>query len=562
MVTDPFRTQSVLIMLQVAIKEIQITRGNDNIGTNEAWEQEAKALANINELDNEHIIKCVAAIRRGDSRYFMFPWADGDSLRDYWDTTVLPGPNADIIRQAIEQLRGLADALVSMHNGITTRRNNNTMNSVDELANSNNPSVQILDENDEVMEEIDTSNPMNIRHGDLKPENILRFMGQRSGLGTLKIADLGLAKQHIVSTQDRTHLTSTRYGTIRYEAPETVNTLNGGPRSRLYDIWSMGCITLEFIIWILYGNVELNNFYSQVRGDKEKHCQFFEDVTVAGGLRRPRVHAVVTQWIEHIETTDPECSRPSAMKNLLQIVKEKLLVIALSPTRASGLKGGRMFTAPEFGQNITRYRVTAVEFRSALDEILGNLNNNEYLYLGGDRSCVRAPLSLTDMLSPNVVQDREVVANSKANGLQVRLATGVLSGLPGRLIQPADYTLPPLKDWQFTVDNHFAKAARDAVDPQAMIPPLSTPARLCDRCLELDFWGSSFQMPELLSALLDRARDCDFCKLIANACASSSNVKNDRFQLERKQSNLMMTGDPFPVLSIFCSSRKSIFCTE
>lgn len=545
--------------LQVAIKEIQITRGNDNIGTNEAWEQEAKALSNINDLDNGHIIKCVAAIRRGESRYFMFPWADGDSLRDYWDNTTLPGPSSEIIQQAIQQLRGLADALVSMHNGITTRRTNGVTSRPDEQENPNNPSVQILDENDEVTEEIDTSNPMNIRHGDLKPENILRFVGGQSGLGTLKIADMGLAKQHIVSTQDRTHLTSTRYGTIRYEAPETINTLN--PRSRLYDIWSMGCITLEFVIWILYGNVELNNFYNQVRGDKEKHCQFFEDVTGSGGLRHPRVHAVVSQWIEHIETNDPECSQPSAIGDLLRIIKEKLLVVALSPSRASGSRSGRGFAPPEFGQTVTRYRATAVDFRSALDEILENINNSDYLHHGGDRSGVRAPLPPSDMLSPNI-GDREVAANAKANGLQVRLATGVLTGLPGRLIQPADYTLPPLKDWQFNVDNQFAVTVRDEVGFQAMIPTVITPARLCTRCLGLQFWGSSFQMPESLSVLLDRAKDCDFCQLIVNTCAKSSNVKNDRFQIERKQSNLMMTGDPFPILSIFRSSCKLYTCAH
>ena len=39
----------------------------------------------------------------------------------------------------------------------------------------------------------------NWRHGDLKPDNILRFARKGSkALGTLKIGDLGLAKQHML----------------------------------------------------------------------------------------------------------------------------------------------------------------------------------------------------------------------------------------------------------------------------------------------------------------------------------------------------------------------------
>lgn len=43
-------------------------------------------------------------------------------------------------------------------------------------------------------------------------------------------------------------------GTQKYEPPETDNERGeiGQPRSRLYDMWSMGCIVFEFIIWLLY----------------------------------------------------------------------------------------------------------------------------------------------------------------------------------------------------------------------------------------------------------------------------------------------------------------------
>jgi serine/threonine protein kinase len=80
----------------------------------------------------------------------------------------------------------------------------------------------------------------------MKPENILRFR-DRTRVGILKIADMGLAKHHAVATYLRPR-TSTRYGTVRYEPPEVMtHKLAEEGRSRLYDIWSMGCITLELI---------------------------------------------------------------------------------------------------------------------------------------------------------------------------------------------------------------------------------------------------------------------------------------------------------------------------
>jgi serine/threonine protein kinase len=276
---------------KVAIKEIKITRGNDRQGTEEAWDKEAGALANINKLKHLHITECVAAIRRGDSRYFMFPWADGDSLRDYWVQTSRQssGPNAELIHEAIGQLRGLADALHCLHYCNSGQSVSSLSDSAQHERNGI-PEMQFHDEHDEETY-VDQISTKSIRHGDLKPENILRFMDPRTTLGTLKLADMGLAKQHIVVTQDRTHLTSTRYGTVQYEAPEAIGELNG-PRSRLYDVWSMGCITLEFIIWLLYGNDELNNFYGQLKGDAQNHCQYFEMPT-PGAATHPEVHRVV-----------------------------------------------------------------------------------------------------------------------------------------------------------------------------------------------------------------------------------------------------------------------------
>lgn len=355
----------------------------------------------------------------------MFPWADGDSLRDFWDRTPRQAPSKEVIHQAILQLRGLADALDSLHNfdGGHTRHHVNEDQT--DAQHQDVPEMRVHNELNELGDYEDAPNQESIRHGDLKPENILRFLDQETKLGELKIADMGLAKRHVVETQDRAHLTSTRYGTIRYEAPETVTAIQG--RSRLYDIWSMGCITLEFIIWILYGNEELNSFYNQVKGAGHQVCQYFE-VLESRTPMRAKVHRVVLLWMDQIQNMDPECSQESAIRDLLSVVRTKLLVIPLPPNRTRSFNPGPGLVPPAEGEQITRYRATASEFRDALDGILSKVSRPGYLLTGKTRDNIKPPAPKSDdMLSPKAAQRPDGSAIPRMNPPTGHVASGVVS---------------------------------------------------------------------------------------------------------------------------------------
>ncbi|KAF2188522.1 hypothetical protein K469DRAFT_565361, partial [Zopfia rhizophila CBS 207.26] len=538
---------------EVAIKEIKINRGKDKTATDNAWELEARALEAINKLDHDHIVKCIAAIRRGDSRYFMFPWADGDSLREFWEYFPMQSPKKEIIEQTLLQLRGLADALDRLHN---FDGGDHAHRVTDQGGNMEHPKAPDTRIESEVDDYVDAPNKESIRHGDLKPENILRFTGgkprrsvTKPGLGVLKIADMGLAKRHVVATQDRSHLTSTRYGTVRYEAPETVTEVEGG-RSRLYDIWSMGCITLEFIIWILYGNNELNNFYNQVKGDAQQVCQYFE-IPENIEPRQAKVHEVVRSWMDHIQNTDPECAQgtESAMSDLLNIVRTKLLLVPLSPTRASSMHRGRGFALPAAGETITNYRATASEFRDCLDKILSKVNKPGYLLTGKGRENVKPPQTKLSFLSPKAAQR---AAGATGQRLSPR-GRQTISGVMGDAFK-VGRSIYFLKGWEFPVDNAFANNVLAEVGPQALLPQSSVPAKLCGRCKGFNFWAGGFAFEDTISGLEARAEICDFCTMLLIICMKSNATKGPKMRFERTQSTLMMTGgDPLPILSIFRS---------
>lgn len=137
------------------------------------WEVEVK----INKLSHPHLMKALAAYKRDRRLSLIFPWAKGGNLRDTWHQLEnLRIGNGNLLSWVLRQLCGLSEALKTLHN-------------------------------------------MNWRHGDLKPENILRFPGN-NGVGTLVIADMGLAKLHLNDTRHRQQATTTKWGTFRYEHPE------------------------------------------------------------------------------------------------------------------------------------------------------------------------------------------------------------------------------------------------------------------------------------------------------------------------------------------------------
>lgn len=300
----------------------------------EDWLAEADALQDTSHLNHPHMIQVKSIITRGKRHYFMFQWADGGSLRDFYLNNKQPTLDSQFIREVLQQLHGLASALNALHNYKGS-----------------------------------------YRHGDLKPENILRFKDE-TRVGILKIADMGLAKHHIAATGQRGRPTISRFGTPSYEPPE-VTTMPDVPRSRLYDIWSMGCICLELIIWLLYGSDTLLHFNNSLKipiWNAKPYWWIVPDTEEA------QVHPNVIACIEHILDKDPEAAGPSAIRDLLEVVQTKLLVILLplgsrtfthlgSTLNSPGAQGSRPRGAiREPGPSLVRG--DAVKFCIALEKIL------------------------------------------------------------------------------------------------------------------------------------------------------------------------------------------------
>ncbi|KAL1794564.1 hypothetical protein ACET3X_006380 [Alternaria dauci] len=244
-------------------------------GDHKAYKDELAALEKTcAQIQREkHLIKLLLTFRHGDKFFLLFEWADGN-LGEFWETYNIRPPTLLDERWAAKQCLGLARAVSRIH-GLTTGQKNGRsthLGSLDDAARDWG------------------------RHGDIKPENILWFQEYGTDHNLLVISDLGLTRYHSQSSKSFVSRSRIDGCSWAYRAPE----LDIEERiSQKYDIWSLGCVFLEFVVWYLQGYDKVEAFslqrededlvtYEGVQVDK-----FFNFEKSQDGQRIPKVKQVV-----------------------------------------------------------------------------------------------------------------------------------------------------------------------------------------------------------------------------------------------------------------------------
>jgi len=365
--------------LSVAIKTLKILPEKD-YDIKQEWGRESEAHKALNKLENKHIIKGFAAFAQGGRYHLLLEWANGGSLQDFWKDNPEPQISRSNVKELLNQLFGLTDALHRMHNtkrarspgGSRSRRGSSvsrtSVKDVQYGATDGNEErrgrrvgfeqtvptfrVEIPPEEDngiQVNIQDEAGNPVahkenagfeNWRHGDIKPDNILRFKDGGSWLGTLKLADLGRAKLHKEVTRKRKVIEIDKWHTKKYEPPDVFIGQGDQSMSRLYDIWSLGCVFLELLLWVLYGETELHKFIATTEVAAPQGTPFW----TRKGRSGAKVSEIATMWMRHILEEDPECSggKRTAMCDLLMLIKDKMLVVKLPENTDQPEKGDRI----------------------------------------------------------------------------------------------------------------------------------------------------------------------------------------------------------------------------
>ncbi|KAK1999893.1 kinase-like protein [Colletotrichum falcatum] len=219
-------------------------------GNRSDFEQERHAMKKLNGQGHPHLMKLLATYKYQDHWYFIFPWANGN-LREFWQRYDTPKADYGLAVWIAEQITGIASGLYLIQH----------------------PPKDLA-----LTQDARDSG----RHGDLKPENVLWFKGPGIdesviGNGVLKIADFGLTRYHhhssrYVKAQDIQF-------SLTYKAPEVDVSEEV---SQAYDIWTLGCLLLEFVTWYLGGWQAVDEFSADRTSDdlQEIRMDTFYNITV------------------------------------------------------------------------------------------------------------------------------------------------------------------------------------------------------------------------------------------------------------------------------------------
>jgi serine/threonine protein kinase len=261
-------------------------------------------------FSHKHLVRTFGTFVHDSESYMLLEWANKGNIRSLWvESPTIPELSPRIIKETLVQLRGLADALCHVYEG-------------------------------------------RYYLGELTPRSILRFQEGDTCIGRLKIADT-FHRERLLSLDATSEILAGRYEEkLRYKSPEIASPISR-PETRGSDIWSMGCIIIEHLIWLLYGKDELSRFNRNIN-------DFYWTKL---GVERV-VHPWVTAWLDHM-SNDDECAQATAMRDLLDMVCTKLLIVS------------------------SESRATSQIFRDCMDDILDKAVDERYLYTGKKRENVR-----------------------------------------------------------------------------------------------------------------------------------------------------------------------------
>ncbi|KAF3802822.1 hypothetical protein GCG54_00000189, partial [Colletotrichum gloeosporioides] len=216
-----------------------------------AFNNEVDTLKRFSINTNNHLIQLLATYKWRNSYYLVFPWAD-KNLQGLWEAIERPQNSLKLSLWVARQCHGLAVGLSNIH-VYQSQPQNETGVSTLALPSDEKPYG---------------------RHNDIKHENVLWFKDHSNDAeeyaGELKISDFGFVRFN--SEGSRSIIPTHNLFTPTYMPPECA--LPNHIISRSFDLWSLGCMYLEFVTWLLKGYTAATDDFIDDRIDD---CQIEED---------------------------------------------------------------------------------------------------------------------------------------------------------------------------------------------------------------------------------------------------------------------------------------------
>lgn len=263
---------------------------SDTNGTIQKWKMNTLKWSSKAESGRNNSIKLIMGSETHQKIHFFHQWESVGSIQDHWDTNNPPKPrDPAAVGWMLRQVTGISSGLdcLAQHHS----------------------------------------------YGALQPENLQCFSKNDDDI-VLKIADFGMLRHMSHGNNQTSNEADTARAALRYTPPElaqlglteldmervlvrtdadTVPTPFIGSLSRKYDVWSLGCLLIEFLTWVQWGQTGLRTFHIAVR-QHQVQGEFWD----RSGTRF-RVNTAVLQQIQLLRDQDCLC-------DLLDLVRHRMLI--------------------------------------------------------------------------------------------------------------------------------------------------------------------------------------------------------------------------------------------
>ncbi|KAF5596458.1 serine threonine kinase [Fusarium subglutinans] len=431
-------------------------------------------------LHHDHLVKAILACTRGKHAFF-FPWAKGRELYKFLKTNSAQGMAAII--WMLDQMIGLSSALSLLAD-------------------------------------------KGYRHGDLKPANILVFP-EKSGSGRLKITDVGLSKLHILATSRRLNGTTAKATTRRYSPPEfdLLFDDDGEPAedsddiklSRKFDIWSLGCVFIEFLFWAKLGPQKYKDFDRSMKRDRRFWDSAQEDLDIK-----------VKERIQSLQGEIKDTTGDKVIQRILTLVIEQMLLFSSDD----------LSSASDIHKELQDIKDSYSEYlkpSNVIDLPLGL--TAEQAAESDPRQNGQGPPDGSNAMSRSAHE----LSGIQNKGLSTK---AIPSGNTAAMAQSAKL----LNQWTVSPDNEFAQ--KFFSETPRSIP--SDRGQLCDSCSRLRIWEPNATISGITRDFGSPASACDLCNLLYAVSQKIGLQEDQELQCVRNGPTLNLDGrDGPPILSLF-----------
>ena len=298
---------------------------HDSRSTDIYFQKEVTALKALARVPHPNITLHLASWRQGGRFYMLFPCAESNLQTHLLDQSA-PELKKEFVLFLLTQLRDLAEAVEHIHN----------LNLGDSIQKPENVTHNLGSN-------LRVGTTRKYRHTgfhyDLKPDNILIFQRDKKADPIWRISDFGTAQINEIVLSGSQQPTGTR----RVEESTQGDPEWGGPdfayqrwTSRPYDIWSLGCIYLQVLLWTFgYGGQHLRDFQIQRLHTSESQGNqsaafWYEDRNAKLKLKP----AVVTK----LKDLQSCCQNRGVFDDLVTLTASLLTIVPKERPAASGVR--------------------------------------------------------------------------------------------------------------------------------------------------------------------------------------------------------------------------------